>query len=190
MTLYLSNNVFNEVHVFEKPTKNSALFDAGIRYVATRAVTHMHTHRTTTIPLVHMPRVKNFRLYSIAYLIGYWGVMTSIVVVPPPTVTVGSREDGDGLCSKTNSLNYAINQTYYGIDTEPVFSWLAPDGSAVSSEEGTNPHVDVQNRQLIFSDITTVRSGVYMCQISVASNNMARTSVYINSNGKGMKCLC
>ena len=97
---------------------------------------------------------------------------------------MGSREDGDGLCSKTTTLDCAINQTYYGIDAEPVFSWLAPDGSAVSNEETTNPHVDVHNRQLIFSDIMTVRSGVYMCQISVASNNMAGTSIYINSNGK------
>jgi hypothetical protein len=102
---------------------------------------------------------------------------------------MGSREDGDGLCSKTTTLNCVINQTYYGIDTEPTFSWLAPDGSAVSSEESANPRVDVRNQQLILSDVTTVRSGVYMCQISVASNNMAGTSVYINSNGKGMKSL-
>ena len=97
---------------------------------------------------------------------------------------MGSREDGDMLCSKIATLNCSINQTYYGIDTEPTFSWLAPDGSVVSSKESTNPQVGVQNGQLIFSDITTVRSGVYMCQINVASNNMARTSVYINRNGK------
>ena len=107
-----------------------------------------------------------------------------LTIVPPPAVTVGSREDGDDLCSKATSLNCAINETYYGIDTEPTFSWLAPDGSAVSSVESANPHVDTQNGQLMFSDIIAVRSGVYICQINVASDNTARTNVYINSNGK------
>lgn len=97
---------------------------------------------------------------------------------------MGSREDGNDLCSKATILNCAINLTYYGIDTEPTFSWLAPDGSAVSSEESANPQVDAQSRQLIISDITTLRSGAYMCQINLPSNNMARTSVYINRNSK------
>ena len=94
---------------------------------------------------------------------------------------MGSREDGDVLCSKTMTLNCAINETYYGIDTEPTFSWSAPDGNVVSSD---NPQVDAQGSQLIFNDITTARSGVYMCQIDVASDNIARSSIYINNNGE------
>ena len=94
---------------------------------------------------------------------------------------MGSREDGDVLCSKTATLNCTINQTYYGIDTEPTFSWFDPDDSVVSSD---NPRVDAQGRQLIFNNIITARSGVYKCQIDIASDNIARTSIYINNNGE------
>ena len=99
-------------------------------------------------------------------------------------MTEGSREDENVLCSKTTILNCGINQTYYGIDTEPAFTWLAPDGSAVSREESANPRIDTQSRQLVFSNIATARSGVYMCQIKVTRDNIARTSVYINNNGE------
>ena len=101
---------------------------------------------------------------------------------------MGSREDGSDLCSKATSLNCAINETYYGIDTEPTFSWLAPDGSAVSSVESANPRVDAEGSDLDFIDITTARSGVYTCQIDVASDNMARTNVNVNSDGELSAC--
>lgn len=94
---------------------------------------------------------------------------------------MGSREDG--LCGKTLALNCFINRALYGIDTEPIFSWSAPDGSLVSTRESANPRIDTQSRQLYFNDISTANGGSYTCQVAVSTDNTARTSITVDTNG-------
>ena len=64
------------------------------------------------------------------------------------------------------TLNCTANQVD-NLFTPPTITWIDPDGTPVSTEGGSNPRVDPETRQLIFSDITSRNKGTYTCQAVV-----------------------
>ena len=64
------------------------------------------------------------------------------------------------------TLNCTANQVD-NLFTPPTITWRDPDGTPVSTEGGSNPRVDPETRQLIFSDINSRNQGTYTCQAVV-----------------------
>ena len=46
----------------------------------------------------------------------------------------------------------------------PTIVWMAPGGSEVPTEESSNPRMNPQTRDLIFSDVTLNNRGQYTCR--------------------------
>ena len=46
----------------------------------------------------------------------------------------------------------------------PTIVWVAPGGSKVPTVVFSNPRMNPQTRELIFSDITTTNRGLYTCR--------------------------
>ena len=81
----------------------------------------------------------------------------------PPTITVVSRHPSpDDGCGEVMTLRCTANQVE-NLFTPPTITWIAPNGREVPTGGSSNPRMNPQTRQLIFSDITTTNSGVYMC---------------------------
>ena len=51
--------------------------------------------------------------------------------------------------------------------TPPTITWIAPDGMEIPIGGSSNPRIDPQTRQLIFSDISATDRGLYMCHAVV-----------------------
>ena len=69
-------------------------------------------------------------------------------------------------CGEVTTLNCTANQAE-NLFSPPTISWIAPDGRNVPIDEGSNPRVDSQTKQLIFSGITPTNAGSYMCRATV-----------------------
>ena len=59
----------------------------------------------------------------------------------------------------------------------PTIIWITPGGSEVPTEESSNPRMNSQTRELIFSDITINNRGQYTCR-SVVNIPEARIDDY------------
>ena len=49
----------------------------------------------------------------------------------------------------------------------PAITWIAPDGSEVSTVESNNRHSDPETGELIFNDVTPNNNGRYTCRAVV-----------------------
>ena len=111
-----------------------------------------------------------------------WGFfMISIcTALPPPTVTIASRQPSADGCGEVRILN-CTTELMDGFITTPSISWIAPDGTSVSTEGRSNPRLDNQTKQLIFSDISAASPGVYMCRLGVGISFEVFTGVDIDA---------
>ena len=64
------------------------------------------------------------------------------------------------------TLNCTANQVD-NLFTPPTITWRDPNGTPVPTEGGSNPRVDPETRQLIFSDINFRNEVTYTCQAVV-----------------------
>ena len=64
------------------------------------------------------------------------------------------------------TLSCTANQVE-NLFSPPTISWIAPDGRGIPTDEGSNPRVDSQTKQLIFSGITSTNAGSYACRALV-----------------------
>ena len=64
------------------------------------------------------------------------------------------------------ALSCTANQVE-NLFSPPTISWVAPNGRDVPTDEASNPRVDSQTKQLIFSGITTFNIGSYSCRALV-----------------------
>ena len=104
----------------------------------------------------------------------------------PPTITVASRHpSSDDGCGETMTLNCTDN-----LFTPPTITWRYPDGTPVTTEGGSNPRVDPETRQLIFSDINSGNQGTYTCQAVVnipralITNYIDMVTTEVNTNSE------
>ena len=103
------------------------------------------------------------------------------VALPPPTVTVASRQPSTDECGEARILN-CTTELVDGFIMTPIISWIAPDGTSVSTEESASPRLDSQTKQLIFSDTAAANFGEYMCRLGVGENIEAFTDIIIDAN--------
>ena len=101
--------------------------------------------------------------------------------LPPPAVNVVSRRPSSDGCGEAMVLDCTTDSAESFV-TPPTITWIAPGGSAVSTEEGANPRMHPQTKQLMFSDITTTNSGVYVCRVVIQDVNEATADVNVNTN--------
>ena len=93
----------------------------------------------------------------------------TVVALPtrPPTIIVASRHPSpDDGCGETMTLNCTANPVE-NLFVPPVITWRDPNGGEVSIAEDSNPRIDPETRQLIFTDITPGNQGRYTCQAVV-----------------------
>ena len=97
----------------------------------------------------------------------------------PPTITVISRGSSpvDG-CGEVTTLGCTANEVE-NLFSSPTVSWIAPDGRDVPYDEGSNPRMDSQTKQLLFSGITTANTGSYTCR-TVVNIPEAQIVNYVN----------
>ena len=93
----------------------------------------------------------------------------------PPTISIVSRRQLDG-CGEVMTLNCTATQVE-NLFSPPTIVWVAPGGSEVPTIESSNPRMNPQTRELIFSDITTTNRGLYNCR-SVVNIPEARIDGY------------
>lgn len=114
----------------------------------------------------------------------------------PPTVTVVSRGPSpiDG-CGEGTTLRCTANQVE-NLFRSPTLSWIAPDGREIPTGEGSNPRVDAQTKQLIFSGITTTNTGSYSCRATISIpeaqivNHFDEATVIASNSGRCNHCAC
>ena len=74
--------------------------------------------------------------------------------------------------------------------TPPTITWIAPNGREVPTGGSSNPRINPQTRQLIFSDITTTNRGTYLCRAVVnipeaqIVNHFDEAATNVNTNGE------
>ena len=64
------------------------------------------------------------------------------------------------------TLNCTASQVE-NLFSPPTIIWIGPDGSEVPTVESSNPRMNPQTRELIFSDITRNNIGQYTCHFAV-----------------------
>jgi hypothetical protein len=62
----------------------------------------------------------------------------------------------------------------------PTIVWIAPDGSEVPTVESSNPRMNPETRELIFSDITANSRGQYTCRSVV---NIPEAQIHNHTSG-------
>jgi hypothetical protein len=72
------------------------------------------------------------------------------------------------------TLNCTANQVE-NLFSPPTTVWIAPDGSEVSTVDSSNPRMNPETRELIFSDVTTNNRGQYTCRSTV---NIPEAQIY------------
>ena len=116
---------------------------------------------------------------------------TTFIALPPrpPNISVVSRHPSpDDGCGEVMILNCTANSAK-NLLTQPMITWIAPNGNEVAAGRGSNPTVDPQTRQLIFSDITTTNRGIYMCRAVInipeaqIVNHIDEATVTVSMNG-------
>ena len=112
-----------------------------------------------------------------------------------PTIAMASHHPpSDDGCREIRTLNCTANQVD-NLFTPPTITWRDPNGLIVSIERGSNPRMDHDTRQLVFSDITARNQGIYTC-LAVVNIPQAQITNYIdikevNTNGKKyILCTC
>ena len=80
----------------------------------------------------------------------------------PPAISIVSRHQLDG-CGEVMTLNCTATQVE-NLFSPPTIVWIAPDGSEVPTVESSNPRMNPQTRELIFSDVTANNRGQYTCR--------------------------
>lgn len=105
----------------------------------------------------------------------------------PPTITVMSRyPDPDTDCGEVIILNCTANPVE-NLFAPPIIIWIGTNGNKVSAGGSSNPSVDPQTRQLIFSDTIP---GTYVCRavINITEaqivNFFDETAINLNNNGR------
>ena len=106
------------------------------------------------------------------------------IALPPPTFTVASRQPSTDGCGEARILN-CTTELMDGFITMPSISWVAPDGTSVSTERSSNPRLDIQTKQLIFSDTSAAISGEYRCRLSIGISFEAFTGVDVGPECEG-----
>ena len=72
----------------------------------------------------------------------------------------------------------------------PAITWIAPDGSEVSTVESSNRHSDPETGELIFSDVTSNNNGRYTCRAVInipeaqIDNYYDEATVQVHANGE------
>ena len=103
-------------------------------------------------------------------------MLAIFIALPPPTVTVASRQLSADGCGEARILNCTTELTDDFIAT-PSISWITPNGISVSTEGNSNPRLDDQTKQLIFRDISAASPGEYRCRLNIGINFEAFTGV-------------
>ena len=86
------------------------------------------------------------------------------------------------------TLNCTANQVD-NLFTPPTITWRGPDGTPVPTEGGSDPRVDPETRQLIFSDINSGNEGTYTCQ-AVVNIPQALITNYIDTDTTEVNTKC
>ena len=106
-----------------------------------------------------------------------------------PTIAVVSRHPSfDDGCGEVMILGCAANPVE-NLFTQSTVTWIAPNGTEVPTGGSSNPRIDAQTRQLIFSHITTTNGGAYTCRAVVnipeaqIVNYFDEATTTVNTNG-------
>lgn len=110
----------------------------------------------------------------------------------PPTISVTSRYPSfDNDCGEARIFDCSTNSVE-NLFIPPNVTWIGPDDNEVPVGGDSNPMINPQTGQLIFSDITSTNSGQYVCRaivtISVAniSDHFDEATTSVNTNGKSI----
>ena len=90
---------------------------------------------------------------------------SSIAALPahPPAITVATRgPSSDTECRQIMTINCTADLVE-NLFALPIIAWRNPSGGEVPVGGGSNPRVDPQTRQLIFSGINESNAGTYTC---------------------------
>ena len=78
----------------------------------------------------------------------------------------------------------------------PSIVWIAPDGSEVPTIKSSNPRVNPQTRELVFSDITPNISGQYTCysvvnipEAQIDDYVFGTDTVQVNTDSEYLLCI-
>ena len=92
------------------------------------------------------------------------------------------------------TLNCTANQVE-NLFSPPTIIWFAPDGTEVPTVESSNPQMNPQTGQLIFSDITSNNRGQYTCravvnipQAQIDNHSFGEDTVQVNTDCEFMLC--
>ena len=98
-------------------------------------------------------------------------------------------------CGEVTTLNCTSNQVE-NLFRSPNLSWIGPDGREVPTDEGSNPRVGSQTKQLIFSGITATNAGSYSCRAIInipeaqIMNYFNETTITASNNGRCSTHVC
>ena len=73
----------------------------------------------------------------------------------------------DGGCGEARIINCTDNQVE-NLFAPPDIRWRDLNDRPVPTEGGSNPRVDPETRQLIFTNITESNSGRYLCEAVIS----------------------
>ena len=117
-------------------------------------------------------------------------ILSTALPSRPPTITVATRHPSpDDGCGETMTLNCTANQVE-NLFAPPTITWIDPNGREVPTGGSSNPRMDPETRQLIFSDITPDNQGTYTCQAVVnipeaqIENYIDMDTTQVNTNCK------
>ena len=104
-----------------------------------------------------------------------------------------SRRQLDG-CGEVMTLNCTATQVE-NLFSPPTIVWVAPGGSEVPTVESSNPRMNPQTRELIFSDVTSNNRGQYTCrsvvnipQAQIDDYTFGTSTVQANTDCKYLLC--
>ena len=120
----------------------------------------------------------------------FYDLLSTALPVRPPSISIISRQSSlIDECGEAMTLNCIANPVE-GLFTGPDIIWIGPRGTEVPIGGNSNPKVDIQMRNLIFSDVTTENRGVYTCRVVVnipqalIDNHFDESSMSVNTTCK------
>lgn len=121
----------------------------------------------------------------------YTFILQFLTALPPsvPTITVSSRHLSSDGCGEARILNCSANPVE-NLFNPPSIIWIGPDGDEVTPGESSNPMISSQTGVLVFSDITSSNSGLYVCRAvtnipeSQIINHFDDATIIVNADSK------
>lgn len=95
----------------------------------------------------------------------------------------------------TTTLNCTANQVE-NLFSPPTVHWRDPNNIEVATSADSNPRMDLQTGQLIFSEITPANSGTYKCLAvinipeALIVNHTDESTITVNANGDFEYIIC